>query len=146
MRGDKPWERERERERESVHDQHVYGGSLFLISGSHRPWFLLATIAICDCMSWHHAFPRKWPEAMNAPDTWCMHVDGPYNKVSTVKASGSRGVYDKFHAHFYTNKVPWVVLQFLSTGTHLGGEGTNVTHELGTAGPTGEFFYFFNPF
>jgi hypothetical protein len=30
----------------------------------------------------------KWP------------VDGPYNKNSTVKTSGSRGVYDKFHAHF----------------------------------------------
>jgi hypothetical protein len=27
-------------------------------------------------------------------------VDGPYNKVSTVKTSGSRGVYNKFHAHF----------------------------------------------
>jgi hypothetical protein len=27
-------------------------------------------------------------------------VDGPYNKDSTVKTSGSRGVYDKFHAHF----------------------------------------------
>jgi hypothetical protein len=28
-------------------------------------------------------------------------VDGPYNKDSTVKSSGSRGVYDKFHAHFF---------------------------------------------
>jgi hypothetical protein len=27
-------------------------------------------------------------------------VDGPYNKDSTVKTSGSRGVYGKFHAHF----------------------------------------------
>jgi hypothetical protein len=27
-------------------------------------------------------------------------VDGPYNKDSIVKTSGSRGVYDKFHAHF----------------------------------------------
>jgi hypothetical protein len=27
-------------------------------------------------------------------------VDGLYNKVSTVKISGSRGVYNKFHAHF----------------------------------------------
>jgi hypothetical protein len=27
-------------------------------------------------------------------------VDGPYNKDSTVKTSGSRGVYNKFHAHF----------------------------------------------
>jgi hypothetical protein len=38
---------------------------------------------------------------------------------------------------FCTNKVPRVVLQFLWTGTHLGGEGTNVPHELGTAGPPG---------
>jgi hypothetical protein len=29
-----------------------------------------------------------------------VDVDGPYNKDSTVKTSGSRGVYDKFHAHF----------------------------------------------
>jgi hypothetical protein len=29
-----------------------------------------------------------------------VHVDGPYNKDSTVKTSGSRGVYNKFHAHF----------------------------------------------
>jgi hypothetical protein len=28
-------------------------------------------------------------------------VDGPYNKDSTVKSSSSRGVYDKFHAHFF---------------------------------------------
>jgi hypothetical protein len=27
-------------------------------------------------------------------------VDDPYNKDSTVKTSGSRGVYNKFHAHF----------------------------------------------
>jgi hypothetical protein len=27
-------------------------------------------------------------------------VDGPYNKDSTVKTSGSRGVYGKLHAHF----------------------------------------------
>jgi hypothetical protein len=27
-------------------------------------------------------------------------VDGPYNKILTVKTSGSRGVYDKFHAHY----------------------------------------------
>jgi hypothetical protein len=27
-------------------------------------------------------------------------VDGPYNKDSTVKTSGSRGVYGRFHAHF----------------------------------------------
>jgi hypothetical protein len=27
-------------------------------------------------------------------------VDGPYNKVSTVKTSDSRGIYNKFHAHF----------------------------------------------
>jgi hypothetical protein len=27
-------------------------------------------------------------------------VDGPYNKDSTVKTSGSRGVHGKFHAHF----------------------------------------------
>jgi hypothetical protein len=38
---------------------------------------------------------------------------------------------------FYTNKVPLVVLQFLWTGTHLGGKGTNVPHELGTASPPG---------
>jgi hypothetical protein len=44
---------------------------------------------------------------------------------------------------FYTNKVPRVVLQFLWTGTQLGGNGTNVPHEPGTAaslgmtGPTG---------
>jgi hypothetical protein len=30
-----------------------------------------------------------------------MTVDGPYNTESTVKTSGSRGVYDKFHAHFW---------------------------------------------
>jgi hypothetical protein len=35
---------------------------------------------------------------------------------------------------FYTNKVPRVVLQFLWTGTQLGGNGTNVPHEPGTAG------------
>jgi hypothetical protein len=29
-----------------------------------------------------------------------MFVDGPYNKDSTVKTSGSRGVYGKFHAYF----------------------------------------------
>jgi hypothetical protein len=58
-----------------------------------------------------------------------LRVDGPYNNVSTVNTSGSRGVYNKFHAHFYTNKVPQVVLQFLWTCTHLGGEGTNVPHE-----------------
>jgi hypothetical protein len=61
----------------------------------------------------------------------------------TVKTSGSRGVYNKFHAHFYTNKVPRVVLQFLWTSTHLGGKGPNVPHELGmdaqpgTVGPAG---------
>jgi hypothetical protein len=38
---------------------------------------------------------------------------------------------------FYTNKVPRVVLQFLWTGTHLVGKGTNVPHELGTAAPPG---------
>jgi hypothetical protein len=38
---------------------------------------------------------------------------------------------------FYTNKVPRVVLQFLWTGTHLGGNGANVPHELGTAAPPG---------
>jgi hypothetical protein len=27
-------------------------------------------------------------------------VDSPQNKVSTVKTSGSRGVYNKFLAHF----------------------------------------------
>jgi hypothetical protein len=27
-------------------------------------------------------------------------VDGPYNKDPTVKTTGSRGVYGKFHAHF----------------------------------------------
>jgi hypothetical protein len=27
-------------------------------------------------------------------------VDGPYKKDSTVKTSGSRGVYGKFHANF----------------------------------------------
>jgi hypothetical protein len=27
-------------------------------------------------------------------------VDSPYNKNSTIKTSGSRGVYIKFHAHF----------------------------------------------
>jgi hypothetical protein len=38
---------------------------------------------------------------------------------------------------FDTNKVPRVVLHFLWTGTHLGGEGTNVPHEPGTAAPPG---------
>jgi hypothetical protein len=28
------------------------------------------------------------------------HVDGPYNKDLTIKTSGLRGVYNKFHAHF----------------------------------------------
>jgi hypothetical protein len=28
-------------------------------------------------------------------------VNDPYNKDSTVKTSSSRGVYTKFHAHFY---------------------------------------------
>jgi hypothetical protein len=36
---------------------------------------------------------------------------------------------------FGTNKVPQVVLQFLWTGTHLGGKGTNVPHNLTTAAP-----------
>jgi hypothetical protein len=27
-------------------------------------------------------------------------VNGPYNKYPTVKPSGSRGAYNKFHAHF----------------------------------------------
>jgi hypothetical protein len=27
-------------------------------------------------------------------------VDGPYNKDSTVKTLGSRGVHGKFHTHF----------------------------------------------
>jgi hypothetical protein len=27
-------------------------------------------------------------------------VDGPYNKDPIVKTSGSREVYNKFHAHF----------------------------------------------
>jgi hypothetical protein len=27
-------------------------------------------------------------------------VEGPYNKDPTVKTSGLRGVYNKFHAHF----------------------------------------------
>jgi hypothetical protein len=30
-----------------------------------------------------------------------MRVDDPYNKISTLKTSGSRGVYNKFHAHFW---------------------------------------------
>jgi hypothetical protein len=30
----------------------------------------------------------------------CLNVEGPYNKDSTVKTSGWRGVYGKFHAHF----------------------------------------------
>jgi hypothetical protein len=30
-----------------------------------------------------------------------ISVDGPYNKDSPVKTSGSRGVYSKFHAHFW---------------------------------------------
>jgi hypothetical protein len=34
-------------------------------------------------------------------------------KFRPSKTSGLRGVYSKFHAHFYTNKVPRVVLQFL---------------------------------
>jgi hypothetical protein len=38
---------------------------------------------------------------------------------------------------FDTNKVPRVVLQFLWTCTHLGGKGTNVPHEPGTAAPPG---------
>jgi hypothetical protein len=38
---------------------------------------------------------------------------------------------------FGTNKVPQVVLQFLWIGTHLGGKGTNVPHELGTVVPLG---------
>jgi hypothetical protein len=36
-------------------------------------------------------------------------VDDPYNKDLTVKASGSRGVYDKFMHIFSANKVPRVV-------------------------------------
>jgi hypothetical protein len=36
-----------------------------------------------------------------------------------------------------TNKVPRVVLQFLWTGTHLGGNGAYVPHEPGTAAPPG---------
>jgi hypothetical protein len=38
---------------------------------------------------------------------------------------------------FDTNKVPRVVFQFLWIGTHLGGKGTNVPHELGTTAPPG---------
>jgi hypothetical protein len=38
---------------------------------------------------------------------------------------------------FDTNKVPRVVLQFLWTGTHLGGNGANVPHEPGTTAPPG---------
>jgi hypothetical protein len=41
------------------------------------------------------------PLAQGPPqDSGCTTVDGPYNKDSTVKTSGSRGVYGKFHAHF----------------------------------------------
>jgi hypothetical protein len=29
-----------------------------------------------------------------------VFVNRPYNKVSTIKISGSRGVYNKFHAYF----------------------------------------------
>jgi hypothetical protein len=64
-------------------------------------------------------------------------VDGPYNKDPTVKTLGSRGVYNRFHAFFDTNKVPRGMLQFLWIGTHLGGKGTNVPHVLGTAAPPG---------
>jgi hypothetical protein len=38
---------------------------------------------------------------------------------------------------FGTIKVPRVVLQLSWIGTHLGGKGTNVPHELGTAAPPG---------
>jgi hypothetical protein len=38
---------------------------------------------------------------------------------------------------FGTNKVPRVVLKVSWTGTHLGGKGTNVPHEPGTATPPG---------
>jgi hypothetical protein len=31
---------------------------------------------------------------------YSVSADDPYNKDSIVKTSGSRGVYDKFHAHF----------------------------------------------
>jgi hypothetical protein len=64
-------------------------------------------------------------------------VGGPYSNDPTVKTLGSRGVYNKFHAHFFTNKVPQVVLQFSWIGTHLGGKGTNVPHVPGTAAPLG---------
>jgi hypothetical protein len=38
---------------------------------------------------------------------------------------------------FDTNKVPRVVLQFLWTCAHSGGNGTNVPHDRGTTGPAG---------
>jgi hypothetical protein len=49
-----------------------------------------------------------------------------------------REKYTTSYMHIFdTNKVPRVVLQFLWTGTHLGGKDTNEPHELGTAAPQG---------
>jgi hypothetical protein len=63
-------------------------------------------------------------------------VDGPYNKVPTIKTSGSRRVYNKFMHIFDTNKVPpSYIAIFMDRSTFMGGEGTNVPQELGTTAP-----------
>jgi hypothetical protein len=45
-------------------------------------------------------------------------IDGPYNKVSTVKTSGSREVYNEFHAHF-SSGVAGPMIHHLLTWTLL---------------------------
>jgi hypothetical protein len=60
--------------------------------------------------------------------------------TSKIRASKPqvRAEYTTSFMHiFYTNKVLRVVLQFLWTGTNLGGNGANVPHEPGTAAPPG---------
>jgi hypothetical protein len=67
------------------------------------------------------------------PLSWMLTV--LTTKIRPSKPRVREEYTTSFMHMFYTNKVPRVVLQFLWTGTHLGGKGTNVPHELGTAAP-----------
>jgi hypothetical protein len=72
--------------------QYAYD-TLIIMEGCPRQLFFLKSLLQSFATS--TGLKVNYSKSMMVPI-----VDGPYNKDSTVKTLGSRGVYVKFHAHF----------------------------------------------
>jgi hypothetical protein len=110
-----------------------------LFKFARRAWSLCVGTrrVIKSCNPWSTEAKSRLCSRTSKHLTWGSLLMVLATKIRQSKPRVREEYTTSFMHIFGTNKVPRVVLQFSWTSTHLGGKGTNMPHEPGTAAPLG---------